>query len=83
MTFEIEFEYNEILYKGDVTPNGKDLLVNLTHPTIYETTPTIVFTMHDDESMNYDKTLFDDKDFMPAIANAITNYLHVNQIELR
>lgn len=80
MTFEIEFDYNEVLFKADVTLIGKDFLVNLTSPLHYETTPTITFTFHDDESMKYDNTLFDDKDFMPAIEKAISSYIQLHSV---
>lgn len=82
MTFEIKFNHNETLYKADVTLNGRDFLVNLTTPTLYETAPTMAFTIHNDETMNYDNRLFDDKQFMPAIENAIKNYIHAHQIKV-
>jgi hypothetical protein len=80
MTFEIKFNYNDIPFKADVTSSGKDLLVNLTSPVHYEATPTITFTLHDDESMKYDNTLFDDKEFMPVIEKAIINYIHLHNV---
>lgn len=80
MTFQIEFDYNEVPFKADVTLIDKDFLVSLTNPVHYEATPTITFTIHEDETMNYDNTLFDDKDFMPAIEKAIINYIHLHNI---
>ena len=80
MTFEIAFTYQEVLYKADVTVSGKDLLVNLTSPAIYETAQTMAFTIHDDESMKYDNSMFEDNDFMPAIETAITDYMHSHNI---
>ena len=80
MTFEIEFDHLNTLYKADVTVSGKDFLVNLTSPLQYETAPTISFTIHEDESMKYDTSMFDDKDFMPAIETAIRNYIHSHNI---
>ena len=83
MTFEIEFEYQRVLYKADVTLSGKDFLVNLTDPVQYEMAPTISFTIHDDESMKYDNSMFDDKDFMPAIETAIRSYMHSHHIVVK
>ena len=80
MTFEIEFEFNSMVYKADVTFSNKDFLVNFNSPQQYSTWPTIVFTIHQDESMNYDASLFEDKTFMPAIAKAIKDYIHSNKI---
>jgi hypothetical protein len=80
MTFEIEFEHSETPFKADVTLQGKDFLVNINSPRYYETTPTLALTIHEDESMKYDNTMFDDKSFMPAIETAIKNYIHSNNI---
>jgi hypothetical protein len=82
MTFEIAFEYSGETFRADVTLNEKDFLVNLTTPTYYETAPTITFTIHEDESMKYDNTLFDDKGFMPAIETAIKNYVHLHNLKV-
>jgi hypothetical protein len=80
MTFEIDFKHQDVQYKADVTLSGKDFLVNLTTPLQYETAPTISFTIHDDETMKYDNTLFDDNAFMPAIETAIRNYIHSHKV---
>ena len=80
MTFEIEFEHHNVLYKADVTISGKDFMVNLTSPLQYETAPTVTFTIHEDESMKYDNSMFDDKEFMPAIETAITKYIHLHNV---
>ena len=75
MTFEIAFQYQDVPFKADVTPNGNDYLVNLNEPKHYETSPTMVFTRHDDGSMKYDNSLFDDNRFMQAIEKAIHDYI--------
>ena len=80
MTFEITFEHRQVPYKADVTVSGKDFMVNLTSPLQYETAPTITFTIHDDETMKYDTTMFEDKEFMPAIEAAIRGYIHQHHI---
>lgn len=82
MTFEIEFNFNDAVYKADVTSFNRDLLVNFNSPKHYATLPTIVFTIHDDGSMNYDQNLFEEKTFMPAIEAAITNYLRTNSLHV-
>jgi hypothetical protein len=80
MTFEIEFKYQDVPFKADVTPNGKDYLVNLVSPVHYETAPTMVFTIHDDGSMKYDQSLFDDNGFMPTLEAALQDYIRSNNI---
>ena len=80
MTFEIEFEVDNRVFKADVTLSNKDFLVNLNSPIHYATSPTIVFTIHEDESMKYDINLFEDKSFMPAIEAAIKNYIHSHNV---
>lgn len=82
MTFEISFTYNEVPFKADVTPNGNDLLVNLTHPVHYETAPTITFTRHTNGTMKYDNTMFDDHGFMPAVESAINDYIKTNNVTI-
>jgi hypothetical protein len=82
MTFEIAFDYNGTQYTADVTVQGKDFLVNLVTPAYYEAAPTIAFTLHDDKSMKYDNTLFEDKGFMPVMEAAIRNQIEVRNIEI-
>ncbi|MEO6549535.1 MAG: hypothetical protein ABIN94_16150 [Ferruginibacter sp.] len=80
MTFEITFDYNDTPFKAVASLNGKDFLVNLVSPVQYEVTPTMVFTIHEDESMGYDANAFEDNGFMPAIETALKNYIHLNKI---
>lgn len=83
MTFQIAFTYKEVPFRATVTPAGKDFLVNLTTPVQYETTPTMVFTLHEDETMAFNNDLFDDPVFMNTISSEITNHLHKHKISIK
>ncbi len=80
MTFELNFEYQEVPFRADVTVSGKDFLVNLVSPVHYETAPTMVLTRHDDGSMKYDTGVFDENGFMPAIESALKQYLQTHDV---
>lgn len=82
MTFETDFIYKDVPFKAVVTSNGKDLMANFVSPVQYEAMQTIVFTMHDDETMNYDKEMFNDAAFLPAMAAAILKSMHEQRLHV-